>query len=197
MKKIIIIIIIIIVGGLGYWIYQSTLTPKGEDTGWKVYRNEERGFEIGYPNNWYVRDLIIESFGKDKLRGGILSTFPNAHPFMEPDIWQNLKGENMYLTIALLDESLTQGFSEHILSLKQHYSATAVEESMLGDIKIIKRIMPGLNWYLVDPKTQEIYSIEPTIFKDGSFLFNTPENIEYTNNENLFEEIISTFRFLD
>ena len=193
---IVIILAVIIIGGILAWQSFQESISESESTNWKTYRNEERCFEIKYPGQWYAEDLIIDSFGGDKLSGGILSTFPDAHPFMEPDRWRNLKGENIHLTISILDESLTQGFPNFILSFKERYP-TSLEKYIIGDIKVIKLIEPYRDWYLVNPKTQEIYVIRPTIFKDGKFIHNSPESIEYNNNEKLFEEIISTFQFLD
>ena len=76
-KAIIAIIITIAVVGLGYWVYQSTITPEelteeeqateDETADWKTYRSEEYGFEMKHPKDW-ERD---NAFGtKNNFTGG-------------------------------------------------------------------------------------------------------------------------------
>ncbi len=71
-STIIVLIIIFLIGGifvLQYWwipkgeVLQEVIEPEevieDETDGWKVYRNEEYGFEIKYPESWRVARNII------------------------------------------------------------------------------------------------------------------------------------------
>ncbi|MEK7552835.1 MAG: hypothetical protein AAB505_01880 [Patescibacteria group bacterium] len=56
-SSIILIIIVILVLGGGYWLWQNQLgspTSKLVPDDWQTYRNEEYGFEFGYPSNWTI-----------------------------------------------------------------------------------------------------------------------------------------------
>lgn len=72
---------------------------------------------------------------------------------------------------------------------------------MLGDIKVYKTktsSIMGLSWWLINPKTQEIYSITSQIIRDGNFILRGEKTKEdYANYGNLLNGIISTFRFLE
>ena len=78
LKVIILIIIIIIVGGLGYWIYQATITSESENFNLKTYENKEHGFEMKYPKGWnYYKDEwtmvgmdVISTLSKNVYRRG-------------------------------------------------------------------------------------------------------------------------------
>jgi len=56
---IIIIVLAVLVGGLVVYQYLQTpeeepQTLEDETSDWKVYRNEEHGYEIKYPHDWYL-----------------------------------------------------------------------------------------------------------------------------------------------
>ncbi|MFH1423966.1 MAG: PsbP-related protein [Candidatus Nealsonbacteria bacterium] len=190
-----IIIVLVIVGllGGGFYVYLSKQIPevtekptggetsKSEKADWKIYQNEEKGFKVSYPKNWYTEDMTTMK----EFIGGIvaISSFPNAASVKEfPE------GEVAILTISLMPIS-PEELSEHI---SRREKRSTITEFVVNNIKVYKvRDIWILNWYLFDPDTLKIYNASGDIldFKGSEERFNYYENI--------LDDIISTFRVLE
>ena len=62
---ILIVVVLIVAGGVGYYIYKTSQEQKeqvvDETADWKVYRNEEYGYEIKYPQDWKTKERSLMS----------------------------------------------------------------------------------------------------------------------------------------
>ena len=208
-SKIWILIIIFIIGGILAWQYFGVLKEEVEDetTNWKTYRNEEYGFEIKYPKDWYdygpyQNVEIISTFSKSKYEkyywtidvgklgesyGLINITFPN---------------------ITFPDKSLEEYFElkkRAMESLKKPASGYRVEEFIAEDttvqgIKGYKIYYSGTSFYRFESGEESINIdyILPAKRKTGIIeldgAFKGPNGEEYAND---FNQMLSTIQFLE
>lgn len=190
MKKIIILFIIIILTGFGFWFYKSKIETVRvannqislEDiSDWKTYTNKERGFEIQYPKDWHSMDF------KEKNIGGIITNLSNPAVLNSKKL-PPLNDDLLYLEVALDEGENQQSFSEFISRIK----TTSVEDLIIGGSQAykIKATKNTYFWAVINQKTGEVFLIIPIIVTSDLY------SRDYEKYKDLFEKIISTFKFI-
>jgi heme/copper-type cytochrome/quinol oxidase subunit 2 len=178
MSKIIItIIVIIIVTCLGYLVYQLTLTPEelteNDTTNWNTYRDEEYRFEMKYPKEWKVETeetsiLFIDTTKIDvSYPKGLLVFIINV-------------GETTFNSIY---DWFNKEFQDRSKDLVPEYSELIVNESQA--LRFSDPIsMGGCEEFIVFIKNLRIYRLERT-------------GPTCEHSDELFNQILSTFRFIE
>jgi hypothetical protein len=204
---IIIVLVVIIAGGvLGYQYYwlpkqevetpkieTSTETPteilKDEITDWKIYRNEEYGFEIKFPPNWVLnRKSVEENF----VEYTDVSTVLRKGDILEKG-WIDFSIEIIPTTKTSLQEYF-QGFNEQgereILEEKQitidNLKAICREELWIA------AGFPVISTYFL--KNGLFFKLNMKFAKSGPNF--TIYKIQFEDLK-LNDQILSTFRFID
>lgn len=188
MKNIIIVILVVIVVGGGIWFLLNTrqeqpLVPEepviteeeavreDEDktATWQIYSNKEYGYEIKYPVDWH-----FEEEAATKIVG-----------FFD-------KEEKEFILIGI-----DTGFSsiDEVVAEKEK---TFEEEVMDGRVSLLKEkiIGPESGYKIIttDLKDNSAFDATAIFFKEGKvciIVYLMPKYLE------VFDEMLSTFRFLD
>jgi len=199
-KAIITIIIIVVVAGLGYWVYQSTITPEeltekeqvteDETANWQIYRNKEYGFEISFPEDWFFREgwhvpLMIDTITLNSPEWEKMRDAPIGGVYVED--------------IIITFEKITK------------YGVTTIDELIKKaeeddpQLPFFTPFVPEGKTTIADREAYEIvicgYGCEYTIFieKDG-YLYKIAFTKAWSDKSDLSEverQILSTFKFLD
>lgn len=181
----IIIVLVVLIGGgvLGYQYYwlpkqeaPKTETPKDETVGWKIYRSEEHGFEIRYPNNTYIGDLI------DIPRGKSITFSPSSTEgileikiFTENPRCSTALGSNIY-NVLINGVSFMKQHASKNYSVVYPY-AVAFEYCGIAANGVEYRLVPRIH-----------YTKDPT--NDANFVL--PD----VDNDPVLNQMLSTFRFI-
>ena len=209
------IIIILLIAG-AFWVWQKGTEPDGitptpptpvepveptEPTepdsvqvpsGWKTYRNEELGFELAYPGEWFVYDqLKWEKDNAQKKCSGI------------EDISKSviLSSKNLGKCVGFAGDTLLRGdLNVHIYDFLVSFDEPSF---FSGDPNSLQRIMIDGVEALKDPFTAD--SALPRS-KSVQIFFNYQGkvySIEFRqsdlqgNYDPIFDKILSTFKFLN
>jgi len=161
---------------------------KDETLNWKTYRNEEYGFEIKYPTNWSVK--------KEGL-GSVVSEFVTKQ--IEPLAQiKFVSSEDPAKTVSIIISNNSKGYSlEAWIRIYQETSPVGpsflgqVDEFTIDENKGIKGWFGCCMTYkqtVFLTKGNKTYQIEGGIrdLKTGTY-----------NYEEVFNQMLSTFRFLE
>jgi hypothetical protein len=181
----IVIILAIIVGGGTLWLlvkkelpYQPSEIKKIDETAnWKTYRNEEYGFEVKYPNNWYAEPEDLAG-----LSAKLSIIFGNY-------LIKESYGREDYTFVNFVVEDAT--INEYLNEMKKY--GAKIEETNIASSKAYKTITTGEEVYLGDNLNP---SISITIMHNNhvyGLLILYPNEI----SEKVFNQIVSTFKFLE
>ena len=180
---IVIIVAILAVGAVVlvyqyYWQPQTAPAPPepsaDETANWKTYRNEEYGFEIKYPNDWYIyannsSDVFIQSTKEES--GGIPGPHINAF---------EIEAKSITLNTTLLQA--IQGRVDEIKKAGINFTQENIKIGGKDGLKI-KTVCEGVGcgapeWFVIN----------------GNYFYYFNSNLGYSN---IFDQILSTFRFLE
>ena len=152
-----------------------SIISEDETASWKTYRNEEYGFEIKYPKDWYIyannpSDVFIQ-LTKEELG----SSIPGPHP----DAFE------IEVKSITLNTTLLQAIQWRLDEIKKAGISFTQENIKIGrkdGLKIIT-ICEGVGcgapeWFVVN----------------GNYLYHLDSNLGYSN---IFDEILSTFKFIE
>jgi len=191
LKYILIVVILAAVVGGGILAYQYWRTPKeeveipevkpseeitkDETANWRVYRNEEYGFEIRYPSEWQHK--------VDKNYIGFYD--PQKIKFVAPN----------ELTIRMFPKENNIPLDKWIQELPEIKSETEiVGKPPSGSFRNINNI----SFYMVDTTNFEGGNTIANAFleKNGSVI-KFSRDLLAANDRGIFNQILSTFRFLE
>lgn len=152
---------------------------KDEIKDWKIYSNEEFGFEVKYPSKWYIADRGSGLAGK--ALSIIYITDINLEPMINDPKF-------VALGIQMLDFSVAVFKNDGSYLTGPHYDEKKypVEETMVDNFKAIKQT----NYYEQEPK---VITWVEVINGDYIYVF---EGAGRTG-DNIFDQILSTFKFIE
>jgi hypothetical protein len=218
MKKIFIIIIIIIVGGLGYWILSRPATPEynsisnktpissetptaevADTSGWQTYTNEEHGYSLKYPADCLYGPLPGEcKQSPPEERPQECLCFLNGEDTYGVS-FQSLTAEDDHFRMASFsilhpssDFYNPPAGSDLIDWLKEKDSWEDIPDETNMELDGI----PAVRVYT--PPSQGAGSQESIYFilNDKLFNFNILE-VDNEDNREFYNQVLSSFRFLD
>ena len=146
---------------------------------WQTYRNDEYGFEFKYPSNWTM------SF--PNVPGRLFSLVP---PMSEDNKYKNKYGEaSIQIDIDLVSEgmSIEEYFKKALENIKPEYRDGI--DSLLFDCS---------NLNLLNMAAQKC-SYTLSYFGEKAVIFIKDHHIwqiSYSTDDDIFNQILSTFRFI-
>jgi hypothetical protein len=216
MKRIVLACVILVaIGCVGvlYWKISGLSGEKDETADWKIYRNEEYGFEIKYPDN------IIKP-----LQGDDSVTLKHSIPFEHKDFC-DLKGDgpllneltdfemtieliNENFAITVMDEESDYFVLNYLLFDKLRIEPGFIDEINIGSLEKGYRVTSGVEgcgvytYYFPVDSEYTLLVKRPFVYDLNSINEKSQENLKLpgvispVEAEQLFNQIISTFRFL-
>jgi hypothetical protein len=140
---------------------------KIETANWKTYRNEEYGFEIKYPVDWYV-ETEINPASKTKLSVSF-ENYPSEGGVEKEDY--------QLIIFAIEEESIIQWLK------KAKETVAKIEEFTVNSEKGYKATIPKVGISAVIVKNKYLYSL----------IISFPS----AQGEKIFDQMLSTLRFLE
>jgi len=195
----IILLVTIAIIGIAFWIcsVKDIVSPQNETADWNTYRNEEYGFEIKYPKEWYQDEKQSDprkSYFADKKEFDIIR-FSSNKEFLE---WPGQEGLIKIDLISDFDEDLQIWFDKASVPCKECAPGPPSFDSYITidskpAIKAIQNF-PGTAGYI------EVFCAKDNIRYDFTLELPDTENkflILINHYENIFNQVLSTFRFLE
>lgn len=198
---IIIVICVILVGGVAVWWYLEIPAktefleigmPPDETANWKTYKNEELGFEFKYPPNLNFVTDITSSTEKINNKIKLDISFSTS-----PTIYIQEKTSDQYLSLILIINLADKNYSEQ----NSEPCPESEKEIILGEIKGCKRMeirefSEGSGGFNPHNLWNGYFNAKDDKY-EYSFYFYYLAGLEVINAEDIFNQILSTFRFLE
>lgn len=157
-----------------------------ETANWKTYRNEEYGFEIKYPKDW--------SYAKDIVRSSVSSP---SMVFCSPDYYDPIEGCKLkrvqYVTTNLAEIRLFIGKWSNLPAYLGETKEEKKEGEMNCDSDIETRTINEIDVEICR-KANGDYS---ALWEDSTGLYLYHLHGFYEKNPEIFNLMLSTFRFLE
>src|SRR3989344_1188639 len=200
-KKIILwVIIVFLVSIMGYFWIRNTINnfqkldvninqiklpeiqiPKDEISDWKTYKNDEYGYEIKYPNDWYVKEIeqgIVE--------GGVYFSPHRPDEIETGGIAFTNEALSVSIDSIIQESSLLKFAGNYLnLSVATKFEIENIKISEIDGIKV-KIVCEGVgcdnpHWFVVN--------------NNNIYIFNS--NLSSKDKIDSFEKILSTFKFIE
>jgi hypothetical protein len=186
----IVIILSIVVGVLALrcsfkeeQLYQPPKIEKSETADWKTYRNEEYGFEIKYPKEWYEKNYYPSDIVELQNIDGELYISTGG------PCAKCVKDQGVRISIMVDDNPEKLPSSEYLSWCLNNASTCSYKPIKLGSIdavQVIKSVDFGAGW--------------PTIYiskEDKIFIISYAKTSSANDFVATFDQILSTFNFLE
>jgi len=163
---------------------------KDEIVDWETYRNEEYGFAMRYPENWYVYPVTF--LGENKVAFSNLSKGQIEDMVEKAESEQEFSElENIYsLEIRIVEKSLEDWLRDQERLLEQFRIDFAKEQVAVGENE----------GYKISAITEEGKEAFSKVLSQGknTYLIESmhPERCRFEECE-IFNQMLSTFRFID
>ena len=146
-----------------------------ETADWQTYRDEEYGFKIKYPNNWFVHDAANEINCENKLtksqQARVLFSDKEIEDCLEP---------------------LTHGWFWLSIWIREEYNEKDIEKNVVfNGIPANKTVETEINEIGDSPRTSIIFN-----YNNFGWNINYLNSIGGTPADSNFEKMFSTFSFL-
>lgn len=171
--------------------YQKTISkntsltqgPATDTANWKTYTNMNFRYSLAYPNDWYV----IEP-GNDGTKSVNIKNYSGSELTEEETKNMSISPNKINITIGLYDEKIekNQSLTDFLKATNNWNSAMFGEPTSIEQIKIGGKPALKLN-----------YGSKFYVFSDGTDVFYSYFNPEDSHQSPIFDQILTTIKFLN
>jgi len=196
----------------------SRFIEMDQTANWKTYRNEEYGFEIKYPKNYLIKEEeITHGLEEEQPPEYILRyrydepvwllnsieiyspLFPPEGAKIEIDIWNNAHNLTANQWLDYVNEGVNQGllYEGRLVSNRKPFSIIGIG-AIKGEYGCCGKCINGV----FIPKRNKIYNLGISGFLGyhpdyAGYYGHSEEDECYFGDESIFNQMLSTFRFLE
>ncbi len=204
-KFLLIVFILAVIAGGGILAYQywwlpkqltklPEITIKNETAGWQTYRNENQGFEIKIPSNEWTKDIRINDKNPKRFDGwfSLNSAEENDTLRIKIDLFSELTPilpEQSFVTGTTTFELFKGEIGEEIIYTQDDKETSISSRFCLNQDSNLENSKPDFNASEATEHCSQNYDLyDFNLYCKGR---------DSKNCELLFNQILSTFKFLD